>query len=328
MIDFLLALFFSIIVTLIYLHYAEKNKIFALVNERSLHKIPVITGAGIILGFCFFCLFLFNFHQKVFFSENNFMMVAFLLSFVLSIFGWYDDKFDIAAIKKLLFQILVSVIFASLYVFNFIPYESFLIQLISILSIMFLLVVSINCFNFMDGINGLALSLALYILISLIILDKNIEIREEIIISIATLLILAIFNIKNKLFIGDTGSISLGFFIGVILLNEMLIKNISFITVAILIAYWVSDTVCTFFVRLLILKNWYSPHKSHPYQLLTRLLNSQTKVLIIINVINIAYLFPLAYLSQTFPYLNVFLLFMAYTPTIIFSLKYRPKLTK
>ena len=106
MINFLLALFFSIIVTFIYSVYAKKNKIFALVNERSLHKIPVITGAGIILGICFFCLFLFNFHQKVFFSENNFMMVAFLLSFVLSIFGWYDDKFDIAAIKKLLFQIL------------------------------------------------------------------------------------------------------------------------------------------------------------------------------------------------------------------------------
>ena len=116
------------------------------------------------------------------------------MSFVLSIFGWYDDKFDIAAIK-ITFSDLVSVIFASLYIFNFIPNESFLIQLISILSIMFLLVVSINCFNFMDGINGLALSLALYILISLIILDKNIEIRE-IIISIATLLILAIFNIK------------------------------------------------------------------------------------------------------------------------------------
>ena len=325
MINFLLALFFSIIVTFIYSVYAKKNKIFALVNERSLHKIPVITGAGIILGICFFCLFLFNFHQKVFFSENNFIMVAFLLSFVLSIFGWYDDKFDIAAIKKLLFQILVSLIFASLYVFNFIPNESFLIQLISILSIMFLLVVSINCFNFMDGINGLALSLALYILISLIILDKNIEIREEIIISIATLLILAIFNIKNKLFIGDAGSIALGFFIGVILLNEMLVENISIITVSILIAYWVSDTVCTFFARLLFFKNWYSPHKSHPYQQLTKLLNSQTKVLLIINLINIAYLFPLAYLSQIFPYLNVFLLVLAYTPTIIFSLKYGPK---
>lgn len=328
MIDFLLALFFSIIVTLIYLHYAEKNKIFALVNERSLHKIPVITGAGIILGLCFFYLFLLHIYQTEFVSKNNFIVVVFLFSFVLSIFGLYDDKFDIAAIKKLLFQIFVTTIFSSLYVINLIPNENLLIQLILILSIMFLLVVSINCFNFMDGINGLALSLALYILFSMIILNENIEIREEIIILIATLFILIIFNIKNKLFIGDAGSISLGFFIGVILLNEMLVKNISFITVAILIAYWVSDTVCTFFVRLIIFKNWYSPHKSHPYQQLTRLLNSQTKVLIIINVINIAYLFPLAYLSQTFPYLNAFFLFMAYTPTIIFSLKYRPKLTK
>ncbi|MDA9171046.1 hypothetical protein N9O69_03090, partial [Alphaproteobacteria bacterium] len=247
MINFLLAIFFSAIVTLIYSLYAEKNKVFALVNKRSLHKTPVVTGAGIVLGLCFFCLFLFNSHQKIHFSENHFMIMAFLLSFILSIFGWYDDKYDIAALKKLLFQIFISIIYASLYVINFIPDENIFIQFISIVSIMFLLVVSINCFNFMDGINGLALSLALYLLISLIILDKNILVKEEIIFLIATLLILIIFNIKNKLFIGDAGSISLGFFIGVILLNEMLVKNISFTTVAILIAYWVSDTVCTFF---------------------------------------------------------------------------------
>lgn len=324
MINFILALFLSTLAIFIYTDYAKKNKVFAAVNERSLHKIPVITGAGIVLGFYFLFIFLLYCNQKFLSTDNINIMMIFALSFILSIFGWYDDILDISAVKKLIFQIFVTITFSSLYVFNIIPDLNLFIQLIIIILVTFLLAVSINCFNFMDGINGLALSLALYILISLVILNENILIMNEIIFLIATLSTLIIFNLKNKLFIGDAGSVSLGFFIGVILLNEMIVKNITFITVSILIAYWVSDSVCTFLLRFFLVKNWYKPHKTHPYQVLTKLLNSQTKVLLIINFINIFYLFPLAYLSQIYSDLSILFLFIAYTPNIIFALKYGP----
>jgi len=324
MINFLVALFLSVIASFIYVDYAKKNNIFALVNERSLHKTPVITGAGIVLGFSFFIIFLLNFNEKFLFFENKNITMIFFLSFIFSIFGWYDDKLDISAVTKMIFQILVTITFASLYVNSTINDVNLFIQLAIIILITFLLAVSINCFNFMDGINGLALSLALYILISLVILDQNILIKQEIIFLTATLLTLMTFNLKNKFFIGDAGSVSLGFFIGAILLNEMIVKNISFITVAILVAYWASDCACTFLIRFFVVKNWYKSHKSHPYQQLTKLLDSQIKVFIIINFINIFYLFPLAYLSQIYADLSILFLLMAYTPNIIFALKYGP----
>ena len=66
----------------------------------------------------------------------------------------------------------------------------------------------------MDGINGLAISLAIYIFTSLLILDRKIILKYELLYIIASLSVLLLFNLKNKLFIGDAGSIALGFLIG------------------------------------------------------------------------------------------------------------------
>lgn len=310
---------------LVYLNLAKRLKIYANINNRSLHKTPVITGGGIVFGFCLFFLLIYNFYDNNYNFGNEFVILVFLFSFITSIFGWFDDRYDISAIKKLLFQITISGIFSYVYLF-FVEIESHQI-LLWFISILFLILCSINCFNFMDGINGLAISLAIYIFTSLLILDHKIILKYELLYIIASLSVLLLFNLKNKLFIGDAGSIALGFLIGSILVNELIQKNISLITVSILLAYWVADTVSTFLLRLVLVKKWYYGHRSHAYQNLARILNSHNKVFVLINIINFLYLLPIAYLTTVHPDFSIYFFMLAYFPIIILTLKYGPILS-
>tara|TARA_B100001057_G_C22627183_1_gene862941 strand:- start:211 stop:855 length:645 start_codon:yes stop_codon:yes gene_type:complete len=66
----------------------------------------------------------------------------------------------------------------------------------------------INSFNMLDGINGQAGSYSVYILITFIFLNVNIALSINLII---TLLFFLYFNFKDKMFLGDSGTILLGF---------------------------------------------------------------------------------------------------------------------
>lgn len=312
----------SIFFSLIYFKLAKKFKIFAIVNNRSLHKKPTITGAGIVFGFCVLLLLIYSLIINKNTFENYFTILVFLLSFVASVFGWFDDRNDISAIKKLFFQIIISSIFTLIYLFLIMDVTNQI--LLYFILLLFLMLCSINCFNFMDGINGLAISLAIYIFLSLLIIDHKIILKYELLYIVASLLVLLLLNIKKKLFIGDSGSIALGFLIGSILINELIQKNINLLTISILLAYWVSDTVCTFFLRLVLVKKWYKGHRSHAYQNLARILNSHNKVFVLINLINFLYLLPIAYLANIYPDFSIYFFMLAFTPLIVFVLKYGP----
>lgn len=309
----------------IYLSLAKKLKIFAIVNNRSLHKKPIITGGGIVFGFSILSLLIYNLYINKNSFGYNFIILVFSISFVASVFGWFDDKYDISAVKKLLFQIIISGIFAFIFLF-FMEMEINKLLIYFVL-ILFLMLCSINCFNFMDGINGLAISLAIYIFISILVLNHNTIFKYELFYISSSLIVLLLFNLQNKLFIGDSGSIALGFLIGSLLINELIEKNINIVTVSILLAYWVSDTVCTFFLRLILVKKWYNGHRSHAYQNLARILNSHNKVFLYVNLINFLYLLPLAYFNTIYTDLGIYFFMLAYIPLIVFVLKYGPILS-
>ena len=107
-----LGLIISIYFSLIYLNLAKKLKIFAIVNERSLHKTPIITGAGIVIGLCILLLLFYSLYINNNTFGNYFIILVFSITFIASVFGWFDDRYDIPAIKKLFFQITISGIFA------------------------------------------------------------------------------------------------------------------------------------------------------------------------------------------------------------------------
>ena len=66
----------------------------------------------------------------------------------------------------------------------------------------------INSYNMLDGINGQAASYTIYILTIFLFLNINIILTITLII---TILFFLYFNFKDKMFLGDSGTILMGF---------------------------------------------------------------------------------------------------------------------
>ena len=87
----------------------------------------------------------------------------------------------------------------------------------------------INAFNFMDGINGITSVQVISICLSLLVLDYYIN-NEINILAFSVLIIILVFCYFNwtpaSIFLGDAGSIPLGFIVFVLLYDRKLILNL------------------------------------------------------------------------------------------------------
>ncbi|ACV26338.1 undecaprenyl-phosphate alpha-N-acetylglucosaminyl 1-phosphate transferase [Kangiella koreensis] len=145
-----------------------------------------------------------------------------LISISLMVFiGALDDRYDLNAKLRLIAQILIASIltfgtdiqissFGDLFGFGEI-YTGPLSGLVTVLAI----VAGINAFNMTDGIDGLAGTLALISLLAISFVISDVSIELLIGALTASLIVFLLFNLglfskKNKIFMGDAGSMMLG----------------------------------------------------------------------------------------------------------------------
>ena len=170
---------------------------------------------------------------SLFFFKDNFEVFYFFLIFLIGLLS--DAKFLNSAKVRFLFQIIIILFLVVQFdlIINDIkvPFINFFLEykILSYLFFTFCLLIVTNGTNFIDGLNGLVIGYYLIIL-SLILfigLDKAI-INLDIIISnyLYILFFLFIFNILNKLYLGDSGSYLIGFSIGALLI--VIYKEIPF----------------------------------------------------------------------------------------------------
>lgn len=163
----------------------------------------------------FFDKFFFNILDYELFNNlyNFFIFLLLVLTFFL--LGFLDDKFKISANKKLFLTIsFLSILFyfdRTLLIkelsFSFFSKNIFLGNYSYFFTILCFLLF-INAFNMLDGINGQAGTYGLFVLF--IFLTKNI-LPLFIIGLVICLLIFLLLNFNNKTFLGDSGSLTLGF---------------------------------------------------------------------------------------------------------------------
>lgn len=164
------------------------------------------------------------------FVENSQHINLILVSMSLMVFiGALDDKYDLSAKLRLIAQILIASVLTfgtDIQIDSLGDYFGFgeittgpLAELITILAI----IAGINAFNMIDGIDGLAGSLSLISLlaIGMAVTDGNIQILIGVI--SAALVVFLIFNLgllkkKNKIFMGDAGSMMLGLLVSWLLI--------------------------------------------------------------------------------------------------------------
>ncbi len=298
MIFFFIASFF-IIFTAIFLYVADIFNLIENVSSKKIHTRAAKQIGGLIIYSCIIMsLFLYE--------TSNLFKYSIIISLLVLILGISDDIYKISYIKRIFIQIFIcSLIFGNGIIIkdlgtlmddNSVFYLGYFAFLISILSVVGLT----NALNFIDGIDGLATLIVLNSIFTIIFYNyfSNYEINEfiinEIIILIIPLSLFFILNISNffkyKIFLGNSGSNFLGFFLAVLLIIYTMENNRLFDPVLApwCVCYPVYDLLNVIFERVLNKKNPFLTDNSHLHSKLFLFFNkNQTKVLIVILLFNI-----------------------------------------
>ena len=261
-------------------------------NERKVHKkpIPRLGGLAIFLSFLigYMC-----------FGQVTTQMISILIgSFIIIVLGICDDIKPVPARYKFL----VQTIAACIVVF----YGHIYIDMVSIfgLEIVFgawgyplavLLIVSIiNAVNLIDGLDGLAAgtSSIFFLTISVIAfyLDRlnGLDVILCVIMLGSTLGFLAYNFNPASIFMGDTGSMFLGFMISVTALLGYKGATVTSLIIPILILFLpILDTILAIFRRLLKGENIGAPDKEHLHHQLLKLNKSTKKTVLIMYAFNL-----------------------------------------
>ncbi|HSU52338.1 MAG TPA: MraY family glycosyltransferase [Segetibacter sp.] len=196
---------------------AKKKKLYDEPDDkRKFHKqpIPSLGGLGMFVGFILSILLTINFSSQA--PEFQFYIAAFLLIFFL---GIKDDIMVISASKKFVGQLLVAVILifkANLVLnnmhgfFGIYQLNTFCSYALTIFSI----VVIINAFNLIDGVDGLAGGLGLIsslVFAIFFLVNRNIPYAVLGFSFSGCLLAFLYYNFHPaRIFMGDTGSLMIG----------------------------------------------------------------------------------------------------------------------
>ena len=246
----------SFFLFIFYTKISVKFKLIDQPNDLSVHKNNIPTGAGIIFLIIFYFFFIFGkffIPVDLFLLQKNLIILIISLTF-LSLISFYDDVYNIHPLIRLFFQ--VTTIFFCTSLFN-LELISLPIK-ISIFLIIYFWVYTINIINFTDGVDGFlainALTFFSCIFLYFNFLNNVNFIYYTSLIMIPVLLAYLFFNKPNaKIFMGDAGSIFIGFLIGFISIQTIILGR--FDIVVSLLAYTYID--CSLTIVKKVLKKQY-----------------------------------------------------------------------
>lgn len=263
-------------------------------NHRSSHDRPTPKsgGIGFIIPFmAILTIVLLGPHHAVLdnFGLNPVQWIIYL-SLIGIVFGAAlgDDIWELSAAAKIAVQFLVSIVFtltvAHADTLSVPGLGSFSLGSTSHILAVLWIVFFMNALNFMDGINGIAggtAVIALGFLGAIALAGGNAAMAFCAIVLAACVLGFLPYNFPNaRIFMGDTGSQSLGFLIATwtILGAAQPDAKISLYVVPLLYFPFLFDVILTLIKRMKQNKKIWHAHREHIYQLCTKLGRGHTEV--------------------------------------------------
>ncbi|MBE6141187.1 MAG: undecaprenyl/decaprenyl-phosphate alpha-N-acetylglucosaminyl 1-phosphate transferase [Firmicutes bacterium] len=291
--------FVTFIVSLILVPFVKKIAIHVnaidLPNERKVHKRPIARMGGLAI----FLSFLLGY---VLYGELNTTMLSILIGgFLIILTGIVDDINPIKARYKFLVQIiaaLIVVIYGQIYFVevSFLGLKFYFNKYISYLISSFFIVAITNAINLIDGLDGLAagISSIYFLTISIVAFILNRIGGLDIILSLIMLGSTLGFLVYNfppaQIFMGDTGSLFLGFIISIIALLGFKVTTFTSLIVPIaILAIPIFDTVLAILRRLIKHQNIGLADKDHFHHQLLKMKYSQIWSILIIYAIDILF---------------------------------------
>jgi Fuc2NAc and GlcNAc transferase len=163
----------------------------------------------------------------------------------------------------------------------------------------------VNLFNFMDGVDGIAASEAVFVAGCAAIFCWSDGQRDLAVIWGALGGAAAGFLVWNwapaRLFMGDIGSGFLGFVVASLLVISINSGAISLATALALVSVFVVDATWTLVRRFFRGERWYSGHRTHAYQRLARRWGSHARVAAAVTALNVLVVAPTAWVIESQP---------------------------
>ncbi len=257
--------------------YAEKFGLIDVPNDRSIHKIYTPRGAGIAFYMAVMCVLPFYFFE-LFFSY----LWTFIAIFFIFMMGIWDDIKDTSPKIKFLIIIISTMLLAldgiiidklgtffsieiSLYWFA-LPFSIFVVSGFT------------NALNLIDGLDGLASGISMVILGTFFLIGTIHQDMFMILLSgvfIATLLAFLFYNWHPaSIFMGDSGSLLLGFIISILGIKSL--AYIPAVSILFLGAIPILDTLVVMIRRKRAGRSFFSADSCHMHHLFRKLFKGST----------------------------------------------------
>ena len=323
---FFITLIISTVITYFIRNFSIKNNLYDIPNERSSHSMPIPKGGGlsIIILLIITTSPLFYFQMI---SREIFLSII-IGMFIVSIIGLIDDYknlpilirlfgYTIGAIIALYFIGGVNSLFESNH--NFFKCCDINISKFGgigpFLAVLFVLWLT-NLYNFMDGTDGFAAIQTICVSLFCSFLFYSSDNYALVIIMLCMTSSTIGFLYWNwapaKIFMGDVGSCSIGFFFGLITLYSAKEEIIPISIWLILLAPFIGDATFTLIKRIIKKEKWYEAHNSHAFQKLFQHGLSHRQLTFGLIITNLFVMWPLAILTQIYQNYDLYIVILAY----------------
>lgn len=281
--------------------YARRRGLLDHPGDRHSHSVPTPRGGGLgwILAYFLFLGFEFAVTGDAFPAFDG--MGALLAgTAMLAILGAWDDHRDLSAGLRFAVQLLVSIgllaSFAGAGLFNG--------WIAGVFGVLFTLWM-INLYNFMDGSNGMAATQGLFVFLLTAWLFARVEDPAGLNISLLLTACCVGFLPWNlgqaRVFMGDVGSLALGFSVAGLLIYGAGSGAFSIPVALMVSSLFLADATLTLLLRVFTGERWYNAHRQHLYQRLILRGWSHGRVLLTYQGINLVLVLPGVVIGVNYP---------------------------
>lgn len=292
-------------------------------NQRRTHKKVTPTGGG--LAIVIIIIMAVSVYEYFITTPSVDSIKILSILFTISMISFLDDLIHISVFTRLIVHIICSTIVITLFLSPALLFHHELPEYVDFIVSIIGLTAFLNIYNFLDGIDGITCSESIHLSVTILILCY---LKYDIIINVNLIIILNViiwgsslsFLLFNwhpaKIFLGDVGSISLGFLLG---LSLLLISASSFhLFLASIIAslYYLADGGLTILIRLIKKEKIWQPHLRHFFQQAVKKGKTHSQVVSRIIFCNLL-LMLLSIASLYFPVTSIMLAILVVMITII-----------
>jgi Fuc2NAc and GlcNAc transferase len=312
----------SVVMTGLVRRFALSHGVLDIPNERSSHTTATPRGGGVsIVVACTAALVVFVALERV---ESRLAIALLGGGLIVAAIGFLDDRRPIPAALRLAVHVLAAGWAVAwlgglplLRVGHLVWESGWLGYCLGVLGIVW----TLNLFNFMDGIDGIAASEAICVAGGAVLLSLHAGSGDVPVMASIFCAASAGFLIWNwppaKIFMGDVGSGYSGYVIAVLAMAATRDNAVAVWVWLILGGAFFVDATVTLIRRVLRGEPVHEAHRSHAYQWLARRWGGHLPVTVSVIAVNVLWLLPAAWFATRYPELALWILGVAWAPLII-----------